>query len=80
MVNRRQPPRIIDRPEPCWIRMRTESKGPYRAARIFLRLGMLLAEIDLQPADPVHVWHGGERITEQEYETLLLAINSPSPF
>lgn len=80
MVDRNQAARMIDDPQPCFVRLRTESKGPWRAARIYYCLGILMAEINESPASPDHVWHGGDRITEAEYRALLLAINSPRPF
>lgn len=80
MVDRNQQARVIDDPQPCFVRLRTEAKGPYRAARIFRRLGMLMAEIDGAPTEPERVWCSGDQITEAEYRALLLAINSPKPF
>lgn len=80
MVDRSQQPRAVDKPQPCFIRLRTERTGPWKAARIFYRLGMLMAEINESPASPDQIWHGGDIITEDEYKALLLAINSPRPF
>lgn len=60
--------------------LRTGRKGPWLAARIYRCLGMLSAEINGIPADPMQVWHGGSFITEAEYHALLKATNEPRPF
>lgn len=70
-MNRDQPARRIDEPEPCFVRMRLVAKGPWVGARIFIRLGMLAAEINGEPADPHQVWHAGEFIDETRYAILL---------
>jgi len=80
VVDRQQAPRLVDQPEPCFVRLRTERKGRWYAARIWRSLGMLMAEIDGRPAWPDQVWHGGDRITEAEYNTLLRASSEPRPF
>jgi len=80
MVDRRQPPRRIDAPEPCWVRVRTERKGRYHGARIFHCMGILMAEIAGVPADPFHVWSSGDRISEKEYDALIKAASEPPPF
>jgi hypothetical protein len=70
-MDRSQPSRRIDVPETCFIRLKLVSKGPWVGARIFMRLGMLAAEINGKPADPHQVWHAGEFITEERYALLL---------
>ena len=80
MVDRSQPTRLVDCPQPCFVRLRTERKGRWYAARIYHCLGMLLAEIDQRPASPDQVWHGGSLISEQEYNDLIHETNSPRPF
>ena len=80
MVDRRQPARLIDTPSPCFIRLRTVSKGPWYAARIYRCLGLLCGEINGSSADPMQIWHGGDQISEAEYHALLLAANTPKPF
>lgn len=80
MVDRHQQPRAVDCPEPCFVRLRTERKGRWYGARIFLRLGVLIGEINGLPASPDQVWHGGDVITEAEYHALLRAANELPPF
>jgi hypothetical protein len=80
MVDRKQEARPVDDPQPCFVRLRRESKGPLCAARIYQRLGMLVAEINEQPASVEQVWNSGDLTTEAEYRALLTAINSPRPF
>lgn len=80
MVDRTQIPRAVDAPEPCFVRLRIERKGRWHAARIFRVLGMLGAEINGFPADPLHVWASGDRITEDEYNALIRAASEPKPF
>lgn len=80
MVDRSQRARAVDCPEPCFIRMRTDRKGRWLAARIFRVLGFLAAEINGFPADPFQVWESGDQITEDEYHALLRATNELSPF
>jgi hypothetical protein len=60
--------------------MRRGRGTPWLAARIFVRLGMLMAEIDGQPATPESVWHSGDVISEAEYRTLLRIAHEPKPF
>lgn len=71
---------MVDQPEPCWVRMRTERKGRWHAARIFRVLGMLDAEINGFPADPLQVWTSGDRISEDEYHALIRAASETPPF
>ena len=63
-------PRRIDRPEPCFLRMRMVKNGPYVAARIYLQLGILAAEINGDPADVDRVWTSGERIHPADWEKM----------
>lgn len=77
-MNRDQPARIVDQPEPCFIKMQMVKNGPFVGARIFMRLGMLAAEINGKPADPDRVWHAGELITEERY-AILMEKPHPSP-
>ncbi len=79
MVDRSQPSRLIDEPEPCFVRMRVVQHGPFVGARIFLRLGMLAAEINGKPADPFQVWHAGDLITEEQYQ-ILMEQPEPNPY
>ena len=72
-MNHDQPPRRIDRPEPCFVRLRPRRHAPFAAARIFTALGMLSAEIAGVPADVDHVWTHGEFIDETEYLFLMEA-------
>ena len=67
-----QPPRRIDAPEPCFLRMRLVKNGPYAGARIFLRLGVLAAEINGEPADVDRVWTSGERVAASVWAELNL--------
>lgn len=76
MVDRNQPARIVDDPQPCFVRLQLVTHGVYLAARIFHRLGILCAEINGAPADPFQVWHGGDLITEEQY---LRMMRSPEP-
>lgn len=71
MVDRNQAPRVIDQPEPCFIRMQLVRHGVFVAARIFWRLGMLTAEINGQPADPLQVWRAGEFIDQDDYDLMM---------
>jgi len=80
MPDRHQPPRIVDRPEPCFVRMRVKRGGPWMAARIWSAFGMLMAEINGEPAAPERVWHSGDRIDEREYDMLLARMNDQKPF
>ena len=70
-MNRKQPPRRIDAPEPCFVRMKLIRHGRNVGARIYLRLGMLAAEINGKEADPHQVWHAGELIDEAAYLQLM---------
>jgi|ERR1700722_16240816 len=70
-MNRDQKPRMMDEPEPCFIRMKLVRDGRYVGARIFYRLGMLAAEINGVIADPLQVWHAGEFIDEARYNILM---------
>ncbi len=70
-MDRDQKPRIVDQPEPCFIRLKLVRGGPWCGARIFMRLGMLAAEINGVTADPDQVWHGGEFIDEHRYNLLM---------
>ena len=76
MVDRQQPPRIVDQPEPCFVRLQLVRNGVFVAARIFNRLGTLAAEINGKPADPFQVWHGGDLITEEQYARMM---ETPEP-
>lgn len=70
-MDRAQKPRLMDTPEPCFIRMKLIAKGPWIGARIFMRLGMLAGEINGVPADPIQIWHAGEFITEEQYAVMM---------
>lgn len=70
-MDRDQKSRVVDQPEPCFIRLRLVRGGPWVGARIFMRLGMLAAEINGVPSDPDRVWHGGELISEDRYDLLM---------
>jgi hypothetical protein len=80
MVDRKQPPRAIDAPKECWLRVRPALRGGYVPARIYKSLGMLTAEVDGQAADVESVWTSGELITEQQYIELLRDRERPPPF
>jgi len=80
MVNRKQMPRAIDTPEPCWLRVRMERHGPYLPARIFQRLGLLTAEIDGTACDVERAWTSGDRITEHEWLALIADRQRERPF
>lgn len=80
MPDRTQQPRAVDEPEEGRFRIRTEKGGPWYGARIYRSLGMLRAEINGTTAEPLTVWHWGDRISEAEYDTLLRVANSPKPF
>jgi hypothetical protein len=56
--------------------MRLVRKGPYVGARIFLRLGMLTAEVNGVSADVDHVWTSGEIVTE---DTFMVLTTDPHP-
>lgn len=71
MVDRDQRARIIDQPEPCFIRMQLVRNGVFVAARIFHRLGMLSGEINGKPADPMQIWHAGTFVTEDDYHRMM---------
>lgn len=79
MVNRDQRARVIDQPEPCFVRMQLVRHGVYVAARIFHRLGVLTAEINGSPADPFQVWHAGDFITAEEYRRMMQK-PEPNPY
>src|SRR5580704_13186342 len=79
MVDRNQQPRVVDQPEPCFVRLQLTRHGVHVAARIFHRLGVLVAEINGQPADPYQVWHGGDRITQEQYD-LMTKYPEPDPY
>lgn len=72
-MNHDQPPRRIDQPGPCFLRMRMARHAPFVGARIFNSLGMLAAEINGIQADVDHVWTSGEFIGEAEYLFLMEA-------
>jgi hypothetical protein len=78
MVDRTQAARVVDEPEPCFVRLRLVTNGPYVAARIFHRLGFLAAEINGKPADPMRVWHGGDLIDKERYD-LMMTDPHPAP-
>jgi hypothetical protein len=73
MVDRTQTPRLIDEPSPCFIRMRIVKGGPFVAARIFRRLGILCGEINGEDAPVERIWCSGDQITEDQYRALLIA-------
>jgi hypothetical protein len=80
-MNRSQPPRVIDQPSPCFTRMRLGGRrGPYVAARVYRRLGLLTAEINGCPAEVEEVWHSGELIDEETYWRLLEETRRALPF
>jgi hypothetical protein len=79
MVDRQQKPRMIDQPEPCFVRLQLVRNGVFVAARIFHRFGVLSAEINGKPADPFQVWHGGDLITEEQY-TLMMETPEANPY
>lgn len=78
-VSRDQPARIVDDPQPCFIRMQLVRNGVFVAARIFHRLGMLVGEINGKSADPLQIWHSGSFITQDEYE-LMMQHPEPGPY
>ena len=69
----RQPSRRIDAPEPGWFRLRLARAAPPVGARIYTRLGQLVAEINGAEADVDAVWTSGEAISEAEYRRLIEA-------
>lgn len=71
MTDRTQPPRIVDQPQPCFVRLRLVRGGPWVAARILRRLGMLTGEANGAPCDVYQIWHGGEVITEAAYNDMM---------
>lgn len=79
-MDRTQPPRIVDQPEPCFVRLRKPGDRAWYAARIYRCLGMLAGEINGTPADIYQIWHGGDQITKAEYDALLLTAAQQSPF
>ena len=80
MPDRRQSPRDIANPEPCWIRMRMERHGPYIPARIYQGIKGLTAEIDGAETDVDRVWSSGDLITEREWLQLIADRKRPRPF
>ena len=80
MVDRKQPPRAIDAPKSCFVRLRTARHGPWIPARIFNRLGHLTAEIDGSEVDVMDVWTAGEVITGEQWMTLVRDRTRPKPF
>jgi hypothetical protein len=60
--------------------MRLVSDGVWLAARIFERLGVLVAEINGREADPFQVWHAGNLISEEQYWSMLRDGPEPNPF
>jgi hypothetical protein len=70
-MNRQQPARQIDQPEPGWFRLRLAKGAPPVGARVFQRLGVLAAEINGETADVETVWTSGEWIDEAEYRRLI---------
>jgi hypothetical protein len=69
----RQPSRRIDAPEPGWFRLRLARAAPPVGARIYTRLGQLVAEINGAEAGVDAVWTSGEAISEAEYRRLIEA-------
>ncbi len=80
MADRRQTPRIVDEPRECFVRIKTDRHGPWYAGRIYSVLGMLRAEINGEPIEPLTVWHWGSFISAHEYEMLMAVTNEPKPF
>ena len=80
MVDRKQTPRAIDDPVPCFVRLRTERHGPWVPARIFNRLGLLTAEIDGSEVDVMSVWASGEVIDGEQWMKLIRDRKRPRPF
>jgi hypothetical protein len=80
MPDRRQTPRRIDRPEPCFLKLRQTRHGPYVPARVFWRLGVLAAEIDGAAADVEQCWSSGDLISEREWRTLTADRARTAPF
>jgi hypothetical protein len=76
MVDRKQRPRVVDDPQPCFIRMQLVRHGVFVAARIFHRLGMLVGEINGKSADPLQIWHSGSFITEACFNDMM---RNPEP-
>lgn len=70
-MNRDQPSRRMDEPQPCYVKLKRIRNGPYVGARIFLRLGMLAGEINGEVADVFEIWHAGELIDEERYNILM---------
>ena len=66
-----QPSRRIDQPEPGLFKMQLVARGPYVAARIERRLGILVATINGVPADVDYVWTSGDFVSDEQYEILL---------
>ena len=77
MPDRKQPPRAIDAPEPCWLRVRLTIHGGYVPARIFKTLA---AEVDGRPADVNNVWESGDIISEREWLQLTHDRKRAKPF
>jgi hypothetical protein len=80
MVDRRQAARAIDRPEPCFVRLRLSPHGPWVPARVFVRLGLLMAEIDGAEAPVDAVWTSGDIITKSQYDDLVRDRKREKPF
>ena len=80
MPDRKQPPRAIDAPEPCFVRLRRDPHGPYLPARVFGRLGHLAAEIDGETVPVESVWNAGDLITEGEWRDLIRDRSRTRPF
>lgn len=70
VMDRSQPSRRIDEPQPGFFRMRIIKGGPYVGAIIKYRLGMLVAEVNGAASDLDHVWTSGERISPADWEFL----------
>lgn len=79
MVSHNQPARVVDDPQPCFVRMQLVRNGVFVAARIFHRLGMLVGEINGAAADPIDIWHAGTLIDEAEYE-IMMKNPEPNPY
>jgi hypothetical protein len=78
--DRRQPPRAIDAPEPCFVRLRTTRHGPFIPARIYKTAEGLTAEIDGCEVDVMAVWTSGDVITGEEWMKLIRDRQRPRPF
>jgi hypothetical protein len=79
-MNRRQPPRRIDEPEPCFVRMRLDRRTGWVPARITRTIAGLVADINGVSAPVDSVWTSGEMITEAQWRQLSADLKRPPPF